>query len=93
MKILRRVWGGKVGGSGILMWLTTGKGGGGGEYQASVLSETTAQVLILSYCNCMQVASLTVTIFFAFISSFCGSSIRISYIHNIYPSSCFPKIL
>ena len=30
MKILRRVWGGKVGGSGIMMWLTTGKGVGKG---------------------------------------------------------------
>ena len=30
MKILRRVWCGKIRGSGIMMWLTTGRGAGGG---------------------------------------------------------------
>ena len=53
MKILRRVWCGKIGDSGIMMRLTTGKGRGrGGGKQVGVSSETTAQDLILSYCNC-----------------------------------------
>ena len=36
MKILRRVWCGKIGSSGIRMRLTTGKGGGGGEVSKQV---------------------------------------------------------
>ena len=53
MKILRRVWCGKRGVRNTDE-VNYGSGAGGrGGYQASVSSETAAQDLILSYCNCM----------------------------------------